>query len=234
MNLTINSYISISIINMNPIATDTICNLASSINKISTNNFFKQLQNLPLQTFILSHHNFGRAVNAWSVILALLLSKVPSYKERRVILRNLLDENDENPHVETFEQFIKLLNNHSPVPRLQSESCEYDHVINTFIENMKMIIENNDWIGSCAALGMIEYTYITVSKHIHDYASKFLTDSEIPHYSSHELIDIEHARDLFSIISPFLEKDPAKIMKGLNTGYTVLYEFYNSISHLSS
>jgi pyrroloquinoline-quinone synthase len=102
-------------------------------------------------------------------------------------------------------------------------SYEPVKIFNGRIQNM---VAKDSWIFSAAALGAIEYCYITASKNIHNYAKHFLSADKITHYSLHETMDVKHATDLFSIIEERWGEDKDHIISGLQFGYFCLDELY--------
>ena len=77
-----------------------------------------------------------------------------------------------------------------------------------------MKLDTNSWIYCTAMIGMIEYTYITASKNINMYVSKYKQVEN--HYSTHETLDDKHFNDLFSLIEPFYEDNEDEINNGIN------------------
>jgi hypothetical protein len=146
-----------------------------NINKIHQNLFIIKLKNLPdIDKFIDSYIYFGEAIDKWSIILSKLITRVPTYKERYPLINNLYDENgngdiNEN-HVLTFKKLmIKLINiNNKKTYDEYQISCSKNEVkhFNSILEN---IISEKHWLYCFAVLGIIEYIYITISKHIHLY-----------------------------------------------------------------
>jgi pyrroloquinoline-quinone synthase len=216
---------------------DKILEHANNINKINENKYFIGLTNdVPLTNFLDSQRSFGKAVDNWSKILGLMLNKVPSENERIVIVENLYDEhgsgNINNCHVNTFKQFIQSLDN---INIKLNSNLNLDLNLNYIIDfnnELLCLIQNNNWIYGVCLLGMIEYTYITISKNIHNYISKFINPTKIIHYSLHEIMDIKHSTDLFSMVLPYLQKDPElmnDIKNGIQDGYQIFDKLYNNL-----
>ncbi|AYV78565.1 MAG: heme oxygenase [Edafosvirus sp.] len=214
---------------------------AKSINKIDENKYFVFLKdninrNNILENFMMSQVNFVDAVDEWSCILGLMVAKVPSVKERIVLIKNLYDEhgngNIENSHVVTFNKFIKMLleicNNRI---ELIHDDRINNEIINKFIHELHNVIGSNNWVYSIAVLAMIEYTYITVSKCIHEFVSNYTPSELIHHYSLHEIMDQTHSQELFSIVTDQYEtKNNKKVIEdGILHGYKILYDLYDSL-----
>lgn len=214
---------------------DKIIDMCNKINKIDDNKYFKKLQEFDiifthLPDFILTQKLFAKAVDHWSRVLGKLLDKVPSHEERLVIVRNLYDEHGNgnilNSHVETFNRYLLSMEN------IYGGNIEIDTVNNPatiFNKELDGMLENKSWIYSVAALGMIEYTYITVSKIINKYITNFITQDKIEHYSLHEILDVEHATELFSIINKFYDSNNDEILAGIRYGYEIFNKLYNRL-----
>jgi hypothetical protein len=197
---------------------------AEKTNKISDNVYFKNLESLPLADFYNTQKEFVSAIDNWSKALALLLAKLPSYKERLVILKNLNDENgDGNPdnsHVVTFHKFLQQVN-----PKHDFE-MRTNNGVSKFNEKLNYYIKDRSWKFSCAIIGMIEYTYITISRLINKYVTKYKKVEY--HYSAHEILDVDHYRDLFNLVKDDYDKNE-DIRNGLQTGYDLFEELYNNL-----
>lgn len=154
-----------------------IIEFCKNINKIDKNSYMNKLKNNPPKSnFITSQKGFINAVDNWSKILALLTAKVPSCNERIIIIKNLFDEHGKgdinNSHVNTFRYFLKSLGNTKKLDI--TSTYKSSESISTFNNNLEEMIKNKNWLFCVASLGMIEFTYITVSNIIHNYASNYL------------------------------------------------------------
>lgn len=228
--------------NSNNIKLNEIIDIANQINKINDNPYFINLtKKINIGNFIKSQEGFIKAVDYWSRILGIMISKLPSDKERIVIIRNLLDEhgfgNLNESHVNTFKMFMESLGFDGYKNTNSNDEHKYDYYessksVNQFINRIKNAINNENWTYSISVLAMIEYTYITVSKNIHNYVSNFINSSEINHYGLHETIDVDHANDFFELLLPYYENNKEIIIKGLNEGYETMYELYDSLNVL--
>lgn len=209
-------------------------NIKETINKINTIeecSYFKILKKFPTKkSFVNSLSDFIIAVNEWSKILGLMIYKVPSDKERSVIINNLMDEHGNGDisksHVNTFQLFINSLDNDSDrCKEILKNYNSYNHInqeVEQFVKQIIKILIIEDWIVTISMLGMIEYTYITVSKNIHNYAKNFI--------KLHEIADFKHSFDFFELVAPYYETDKSNINTGINLGYTIIYEYFGSIS----
>ena len=203
------------------------------INKIDTNPYFQKLNTTKIENFLKSQECFIDAVDNWSKVLGILLSKVPTFKERAIIIDNLYDEHGEgnivNSHVNTFSKFMKSLGYEEDLLINNDNLPSHNHV-KSFNDSLLEKVNNESWLFSVAMLGMIEYTYITVSKNIHKYVAQFIISEDIHHYSLHEIVDVKHATDLFELILPYENIKTEMIINGLITGYNLLAKLYDDLS----
>lgn len=225
-----------------------ILDIAKYINKIDQNPYFQTLENVPnVEQFLTSQISFIKAVDHWSKILGYMLTVLPSDKERSVIIENLYDEhgdgNPDNTHVNTFKRFIKSLDNSHSSDNSDGYNNSYDSYdgynitklpsyepIKEFNNRLMSKIKVSSWIYCVCMLGMIEYTYITVSRFIHNYVSNFMNPENINHYSLHEIVDVKHATDLFSLAEPYFDEHQSEIIEGLRYGYLCMDDMYKRLS----
>jgi hypothetical protein len=207
--------------------------ICDDINKIENNPYFQNLRNnfeyLPI--FIQQQKSFSLAVDHWSKILGKLIYKVPTYKERFVIIRNLYDEHGNgdlnNSHVCTIKRFICSLENITTKHSLLNYDSNVQKILNNSLDE---ILETKSWIFVVSVLGIVEYTFITVSKLINEYVSNFIEQNKIEHYSLHEILDIEHATELLSLVLPYINDDEKNndIYEGIKFGYDIMDNLYLS------
>lgn len=222
---------------------EEILTVAKSINKIDDNKYFIYLKKnvkLPnvLENFIDSQIDFIQAVDEWSCILGRMICYVPGVKERNVLIKNLYDEhgngNIENAHVKTFSKFIKMLYD---ISNKRNPDCDGTGkiIVDEFINKLHITIISSDsdlWIYSIAVLAMIEYTYISVSKSIHEFTANYIEPELIHHYNLHEILDYTHATELFSLVAEYYNTETGKLIinEGIKKGYKILYELYEQLS----
>jgi hypothetical protein len=212
---------------------DFILTFADRINKIENNPYFQKLKDVPNKySFIESQLSFVSAVDNWSKVLGQMLSKVPSCRERWPIIENLQDEHGNGDitraHVNTFIMFLTSLG-HTGTVELYEESTSYGFIKN-FNDGLSQAVREEDWIFCVAMLGMIEYIYVTVSKNIYAYSCNFIESDTITHYSLHETVDNQHAKDLFNLCDPFLETHTESITRGIKYGYCLFDTMYTALS----
>ncbi len=211
---------------------DNILNYAKKINNIEENEYFINLTQVAnLDNFISSQVHFVNAIDNWSKILGIMISRVPSYNERNVLIQNLVDEHGngeiEKNHVSTFDKFIDSL---LEITKKNKDTYllkgNYNYT-KEFIESLYSLTELN-WIFAISAMGMIEFTYINVSNKIHNYVCNYIDKDKINHYSLHEILDVTHATELFKIIEPYYKENKMIIEKGIEKGYNMMNKLYSN------
>lgn len=212
---------------------EDIIEFVNNINKIEESKYFIKLKDKPnVNNFILSQQGFVLAVDTWSKLLAHLIIILPSYKHRKNIIANLYDEhgNDDESkaHVITFSKFLQSLGNKTDVlPECTYISTEY---VKKFIERLEDCFRTKDWVFCTSMLGMIEYTYVKVSKMLHEYAKNYVEEDKIEHYSLHETLDIKHATDMFKIVEDYYKSKNLVVQSGMIYGYNTIYKLYEDLS----
>jgi len=211
---------------------------ADVVNNIDNNNFFIKLSKIPdIDKFLVTQECFISAIDNWSKLLGLLIFYLPTDKERLTIIKNLYDEHGDGDlnksHTNTFKLLLKSLNYDKNI-LLYNDNLSSFNYVNKFNNDLKDIIMTKNWVYSVAVLGMIEYTYITVSKNIHNYLLNFLPADQINHYSLHETLDVTHATELFELIVSYIKNDELcpDIKQGILSGYNIMNELYSSLYEL--
>lgn len=219
---------------------EKILTIAKETNKINENSYFKNLnsstlkKNYDLKLFLDSQETFISAIDNWSKVLGLMLSKVPSDSQRSVIIENLNDEHGcgdlTKSHVNTFRMLLISLNYDKEIKLYNTTSPSYNSVRN-FNVNLTNKINDSNWIFSIAILGMIEYVYVDVSKFIHNYLCNFLQSDKINHYSTHKILDVHHYTTLFELLVPHIKTNYDEIYFGMRYGYKLINELYLSLNY---
>lgn len=205
---------------------DSLIKYARDLNKINNNNYFKKLPNSSLESFLLSKESFLDAIYEWSKYLSVVLIKLLNVSDKIILIKNIYDEYGEGQlnkcHVETFKHFYKTFDREITLENKDYPSYESVHkFINSLYEKI-----NEDIPFVCGMLGMIEYTYITVSANIRTFIKKHKKD--FPHYTIHEILDESHATDLFQIA--LNNKDMDKTKEGMKYGYNIMFQLYEDLS----
>lgn len=214
---------------------------ADQINVINENPYFKGLKHgqptdqRQLQAFIRTQERFMAAIRAWPLLLAQSLTYFHDPESRLVIIKNLWDEHGNGDvagcHINTFDRYLDALCAKAGIKR--SEASMYDVAYNAttkFIAALNELYKTNQ-TQYVSALAMIEYVYIDVSKNIHAYVSQFIDPSKIEHYSLHEVLDVSHSRELFSLVvdrwsNRLYGSSRTDVMAGIQEGHRLFYALY--------
>ncbi len=215
---------------------DKIIEFADGINRIDQSTYFVKLNKKPsLKNFIESQKGFITAVDHWSKLLAQLIVILPTSKDRMAVVNNLYDEHgngdETKTHVTTFSNFIESLQE-SNTKQAIYPTCTYTttEFAQAFNQRLQDQFKTSDWIFCTSMLAMIEYTYIKVCKMIHTYASQFIKEDKIEHYSLHETIDQKHATDLFKIIEASYSNHNKTVHSAMIFGYNTMYKLYEDMA----
>jgi hypothetical protein len=210
-----------------------ITNLAERENPvfIKRNVFLAGLKNntIPIQDFIKSQQAFVTCVNYWSQILGKLLYRLSSHQDRKLILENLFEEHGfeagHYSHVETFTKFMESIGGqvtHTP-----------DQAAQSFNDTLDRTLDEPDLAVCIAALGYVEYYYQQISTVIVEYLKQNDKYTNI-HYAEHELLDVKHYTDLFSLLSKY---DDEHAISALARGRQIvigLFDAYYRDSYLQN
>jgi len=219
---------------------ESIKSYAQKTNNIHLNPYFSTLdrKELPLSLFLKSQEGFIEAVDHWTHIMCKLVLILPSDKERFPIIMNLYDEHGEgdlkNSHVQTFTRFLESLGYNEPVAL--DKSSPSHRICKTFNKSLDRSVQKSElnYKYMSALLGMIEYTYITVSRKIHNYATQFVDAENIEHYSLHEIVDCKHSDDMFRLCldenGKLNDVDREIVFLGIRDGYDLFNTLYANLA----
>jgi hypothetical protein len=187
-----------------------------------------------LQLFLASQEDFATAVKGWVEILDLFKHKIREVSPESLTAIKLLQENigDElgpPAHTETFKTFLDgwretvgASKSISPpsVPALATK----------FVDFLKMEIEEaiteTQLVKVASILGEIEFLYISISRIIIDLCEYHGVQQS--HYKTHEILDLKHSTDLFSLFSGERSgSDFYAFLKGIKSGNRVFSGVYN-------
>jgi hypothetical protein len=222
---------------MSSITLHEIITYANQINNINNNPYFVQLKGVsPMspnttitQTFVTSQVEFAHAIQQWPPLLAKCLQILDTPSERMVIVENLWDEHGEGDvelsHINTYNTYLKSLD---AIEYIEFSCDQYMNATHEFTNTLdKMPLQTiSQQIEYIAALGMIEYTYITVSNNIHNFVSQYIPTNQIIHYSMHEILDVSHSHKLFRLLTKYDADILPAVFAGIRRGYAAFYELY--------
>ncbi|KAG2432278.1 hypothetical protein HXX76_009196 [Chlamydomonas incerta] len=175
----------------------------------------------PLAWFRSGHREFLAAVNGWSNLLGLLLSRLPRPEQRLPVIANLYDEHGGGnlgaSHVATFSHLLSIMADDAAAdttaaPTSGSESgipgssivpdldLPPHPAVDRFLEAFR---STGSWAELAGALGMVEFSYAFVSAAIADYCSH-MGLAHNRHYATHQDLDLDHADALFALVEPLL------------------------------
>jgi hypothetical protein len=208
-----------------------ILEYAKNINDINNNKYCLYLSDTPsLDKFLLSQESFIYGIDNWSKLLGLMIFYVPSVTERNTLIKNLYDEHGDGDinksHVNTFKTLLSSLGYNR---EFNTNDPSYQYIKN-FNEQLINNIKSKNQIFSIAMLGMIEFTYTSISKNIHQYLCNFLPKENINHYSCHEVLDASHSEELFELLVPYQDTNINDISEDIKEGYQIIFELYNKLS----
>lgn len=206
-----------------------------SVNSPEQHPLFSNILDISVSRFLDMHVNFMRAVNYWPGLLAKILAKLKYQEDRIIILENINGEHGngdiEKSHVSTYYKFLQSLKFNGTITTiLNSESSSTS--VDSFIEDLEILIDNFDGYELCLIFGAIEYLYMDVRRYINQYL-KF-HNLGIYHYKINEEIDYKHSENLFNIFVKNIkrnkeEKTDEELLELLYAGYKLLYSYYENL-----
>ncbi|WP_372367035.1 iron-containing redox enzyme family protein [Candidatus Uabimicrobium sp. HlEnr_7] len=182
------------------------------------------------ESFLQSQLSFRYAVESFSCALAACLSKI-SHLERRIHLaENVQEEHGggdlRKAHKHTFLEFLRALG-----AREEQLLLPCNLGVQAFNESIRNFCLANSGACGAALLGMIEYLYIDISAQIAQKisTSKWVLPNSQSHYAAHEVIDVEHARELFEICVDDWDKSSKDIASAMALGGYYFWNLYLSM-----
>ena len=155
---------------------------------------------------------FYYAVDYWVKALKLFHAKL--LKNFYIICANIINENIEDElgiknnnisHCDTFKNLLSNVKKYMLKNNIENKLFFDDNNLDTinkksvfdFNNKITNIIENKSIEYISAFLGIIEYSYVSISNIIKIYLDNYNIEQQ--HYKIHELLDIKHATDFFEI-----------------------------------
>lgn len=153
-------------------------------------------------SFRCSQARFRFAVEGWSQSLAAVLARMPRMEARRGLAKNVQDEHGEDgdhSHKASFGRYLAAL---GCTPEELATPCPIE--VRAFSQALTNFCLVHHHEAGAAALGIIEYVYITISNMIVGTLAerRWVEPGSQDHYDVHETLDVEHARDLFEVAKP--------------------------------
>jgi len=154
---------------------------------------FKIDRNMNIYIFSARISAFIELVNYWSQILGYVIYACNDHKIRKKIVANLMDENcGKLTHVETFYQFLIECGYEGELNNIKTNS-----IVTHYKDLLYSLITKYTFEQSCSILGSIEHVYHIISKEINNYFKDKKGYQPENHYTTHEIVDVKHAIDLF-------------------------------------
>lgn len=205
--------------------------------------FVKELEKQNVHTLLLMLYRYSQIIDEWSVYLSALMVKVPSQKERSVIVKLLYDQNvfdytktpPNIPHLFLFEKFLKIFDEKKPINFSSAYYKRHSLLlpIEKFCFEMTTIITTNKWQYTVAVMAMIQYIKIFANKCI----SKFVNNLFEIEGNSQPNLDISYfdvaqtmcANQMKELCTLLIGQGKELVFDGLKKGYEIVNTFYDSL-----
>lgn len=184
------------------------------------------------QEFCQSQIPFRFAVESFSQALAAVLARIPLLEARLPLAENVAEEHGHGDrlrsHKFTFNQYLRALgatdtdlNSPCPVPVL------------AFNQSILTYSLTQPGEAGGALLGVIEYLYVEISGAIArtiDQRHWTAPGSQF-HYTTHEILDVDHARELLALAEPGWEESRSRLQvaQGLLLGAHYFWSLYRDL-----
>lgn len=182
--------------------------------------------------FCQSQLGFRAAVESFSQAIAAVMARVPSVENRLMLADNLAEEHGYGhllrSHKYTFRQYLVALG---------ATELDLQTPVPIGILGFNQSILNYCLVQpaefSSAMLGMIEYLYVgisqTIAKTIHD--RSWTVAGSQSHYAVHEILDIEHSRELFKLSTPFWQerRSQTEIVQAMKLAAYYFWNLYQDL-----
>lgn len=183
------------------------------------------------EDFIETQIQFLHAVVYFSRPMAVLAARLPRAEQRLSLLDNVHDEHGGGELAGSHERtFLTLLQ------RLGISLAELDRraqwpEVRAFNSTLLGVCAHDDIPTALAMLGVIEELFAGISARIGRaiVARGWLSEAELTHYPTHEVLDIGHAEGLYRLIEPLTGKEPRvayQVEQGLELGAYIFLRLY--------
>lgn len=202
------------------------------------NPYFKALNTKQFnkEDFIETQIQFYFAVTFFSRPMAAAASKVPNYKLRLEIVRNIWEEHGEGDlsdiHGHTFTELLFRLGIQNIEEIEKRTLWPATRQFNTTLAGACAL---DEYLVGVGVLGMIELMFSEISGWIGNgiIHNNWLTEDKMIHYKLHEALDIKHSQDFFDVLIPTWDKgnidDRYLIEQGLMLGAFTFNQFYENL-----
>lgn len=188
--------------------------------------------------FCQSQLGFREAVESFSQAIAAVMARVPRVEDRLMLVDNLAEEHGHGhllrSHTHTFRQYLVALG--ASETDLQTSVPIGVLGFNQSILNY-CLVQPAEF--SAALLGMIEHLYIgisqTIAKTIHNRG--WTVPGSQSHYAVHEILDVEHSRELFKLSEPFWQEGRSSregIIQAMNLAAYYFWNLYQDLQPIGA
>lgn len=186
------------------------------------------------EDFLETQIQFLFAVVFFSRPMAVLAGRMPRPEMRLALLENVEDEHGSGDlrlcHESTFLLFLSRLG--AALPEIERRALWPEvRAFNTTLAGLCML---DDVPTALAALGIIEDLFAGISTDIGRsvLARGFLDASQIVHYKTHEVLDVEHAEGFYrSLYQPYAAHPRSRyqVQQGLELGAYAFLRLYDGL-----
>lgn len=213
---------------------DTIATLKSA-HKLSQHPYFMALERgeFERERFIQTQVQFLHAVALFPRAVALLATRMTRPEHRAPLLANVYEEHGEGDLEQGHERtFLKLLSRLGCDEQALSAQAMWPQM-RAFNAMFMGICAHDHVLTGVAMVGMFEDLFSGISTKMGQgmCAAGWLEPEQLIHYSVHEALDIEHARELYQVAAPFYHEPGARyaIEQGLSLGCWALLNLFEQL-----
>ncbi|BCD92271.1 hypothetical protein fh0823_24100 [Francisella halioticida] len=197
-------------------------------------NYATWLNTADKEHFLKTQIHFRFAVENFASVLAGVMSKIPYLQKRIDVANNIFEEHGngmvEKSHTHTFIEFLNSINDKN-----YSYNINPCMAVKAFNESISNFVATHSYYEGAAMIGAIELLYIDISsiiaKHLKNKNWDKLCNQN--HYNTHEVLDVEHAKELFNIVEPVwnngCEIIKTSIKDSINLGAYLFAKLYQDL-----
>jgi pyrroloquinoline-quinone synthase len=180
--------------------------------------------------FVAGQLQFRFAVEQFARPMCLLATRLADGPARRALLTNIADEHGdgavEDSHTQTFRRFLRRLG----VADARIDATIAGSAVRQFNAMLMGVAGHESPRLALATLGIIEHLFATFSAWIGQavQAHGWLTAADMVHYTTHETLDIAHARGFLEPLMPHWPSDP-EVQAGLELGAYAFVDLYAAL-----
>jgi pyrroloquinoline-quinone synthase len=154
--------------------------------------------------FVETQIQFLFAVVRFNRPMTTLMARLPTVAARRVLLENIVAEHGgDDPRAGHESTFFALLDRLGAPPAEVAARPQWPEVraFNTVVDGVCAL---DDPMTALATLGVIEDLFASISSFLGQNIIRrgWLSEADIVHYATHEVLDVTHAADLYGLVAP--------------------------------